>query len=112
AGKNRPRGGPGGQKRKTALANPREAPCPAAPRRRVARRAPRPAKSAGSGGGPSFDDLVRPRQQRGRDGEVESSGGLQIDNRLDLRGLQDGHLGWLGTLQDASRVEAGFAVGI
>src|SRR5262245_56961839 len=47
-----------------------------------------------------FDDLVGPPQHRLRNGQPESLGGLQIDHQLKLRGLLDGKLRRLGTLED------------
>src|SRR5215813_11754342 len=60
---------------------------PFAPRRLAARRTYWPATSAGSGGDPLFDDLVRSQQERRRDGEAEGLGGLQVDD--------ESKLGWL-----------------
>src|SRR5262245_36565036 len=50
--------------------------------------------------GPLRDHLVRPRQQRRRDGQSESLGGLQVDDQLELRRLLDGKLARLGALED------------
>ena len=51
-------------------------------------------------GGRSFDDLIRAQQQRRRDREAERLGGLQVDHQLELRGLLDGEVARLGTLDD------------
>jgi hypothetical protein len=47
-----------------------------------------------------LDDLVRPLQQRLRDCEAERLGGLEVDDKLELRWLFDGKIGGLGALQD------------
>src|SRR5262249_60804762 len=52
-------------------------------------------------GYPLFDHLIRPQQQRRRDGEAEGLGGLQIDDELELGGLLDGKVRRLGALEDA-----------
>jgi len=33
----------------------------------------------------SFDQLIRPQQQRRRDGEAERLGGLEVDDQLEFR---------------------------
>src|SRR5215467_7542263 len=45
-----------------------------------------------------FNDLIRPQQQRRRDGEAERLGGLEIDDQLELVGLLDGQVAGLGAL--------------
>src|SRR5262249_33101054 len=69
----------------------------AAPPRRAARRAPQPARSAGSGGGPSFDDLVRPPQRRRRDRQAKGLGGLEGEQELGRRRLLDRNLARAGS---------------
>jgi hypothetical protein len=69
-----------------------------APRPRAARRRLRPATSPGSGGGPSFDHVLRAQQQRRRDRETERLGGLEVDHELELRRLLDGRVGGLSAL--------------
>ena len=46
--------------------------------------APRPQSSAATLG-PSFDHLIRPQQQRRRDGQAKRFGGFEIDRQLELR---------------------------
>jgi hypothetical protein len=48
----------------------------------------------------SFDHLIRPREQRRRDREVEGLGGLQIDDQLELGWLIDGEIARFGSFQD------------
>ena len=48
----------------------------------------------------SFDDLVGAGEDRGRDGEAESLGGLQIHNQFESCGLLDREVGRFLTLQD------------
>src|SRR4030095_5770031 len=60
----------------------------AAPRRRAARRGGRQHQQETSAA-PSFDHLIRPRQQQRGDGEAEGFGGLEVDDQLELRGLLD-----------------------
>ena len=48
-----------------------------------------PARSAGSGGGPSLDHLIRACQQRRREGEAEGLGGLRRGERTGHRGQQE-----------------------
>src|SRR5215813_5476583 len=49
---------------------------------------------------PLLDHLIRPRQQRWRDGQAEGLGGLEVDDELELRGLLDRQVRWLGSLED------------
>src|SRR4030095_6401489 len=51
----------------------------------------------------SLDDLIRPRQQRGRDREAEGFGGLEVDDESELRRLLDRQVGWLGALENLRR---------
>src|SRR5207247_178208 len=48
----------------------------------------------------SFKHLVGAGEHRGRDGETQSLGGLEVDYQLELRGLLDGQVGGLGALED------------
>jgi hypothetical protein len=48
----------------------------------------------------SIDDLIRPQQQRRRDGEAEGLGGLRIDDQLELARLLDGNVSGLGAPED------------
>src|SRR6266700_6332621 len=52
----------------------------------------------------SFDQLVGAGEQRGRHGEPESAGGLQVDGKLEFGWSLDGKVGWLGALKDAIHV--------
>jgi len=54
-------------------------------------------------------DLIRPRQQRRRDGEAEGLGGLEVDNQLELGRLLDGQITRFDPLQDPVHVESGAA---
>jgi hypothetical protein len=47
----------------------------------------------------SFDDLIRPQQQRRRDGEAEGLRGFEVDDELEFRRLLDGEIGGLGSLK-------------
>src|SRR5215470_6505127 len=49
---------------------------------------------------PSLDHLIRPRQQRRRDRQAESLGGLEVDHQLELGGLLDGEAGRLRAFED------------
>src|SRR5262245_14880406 len=52
-------------------------------------------KVARRGGGVNFalfEHLIRPQQQRRRDGEAESLGGLEVDRQLELHRLRDGQV--------------------
>src|SRR6185436_18650408 len=61
--------------------------------------APRP-PSGGMRGGPSFDYLIRPREQRGRNRQAEGLGGLEVDDELELGWLFDRQVGRLRALED------------
>jgi hypothetical protein len=66
---------------KALIENPLEATFPpAALRRRAAWRGHQPARSAGSGGGPLFDHLIRPLEECRRDRQAEGLRGLEIDD--------------------------------
>ncbi len=56
---------------------------------------------------PSFNNLIRPQQQRRRDRKAESLRGFEIDDQLELRGLLDGEVGGPGALEDAARCRPG-----
>jgi hypothetical protein len=77
--------------------------------RRAAQRGHRPERSAGSGGGPSFDDLIRLQEQRRRDHQAKGLGGLEIDDELEGRGLLDGKVAGLGPFQDLVHLACGAA---
>src|SRR5215467_7890883 len=66
----------------------------------------------GTCGGSSLDHLIRPCQQRGRDRETESFGGLEVDDELELGGLLDRQVGRLGTFQDLVHVQSSTLVQI
>jgi hypothetical protein len=42
-----------------------------------------------------LDDLIRPNQERLRDGDAKRLGGLDVDDQLELRGLLDGQIAGL-----------------
>jgi len=48
----------------------------------------------------SLDHLIRPRQQRGRDGEAEGLGGPHVHEQTKRRWLLDREIGGLGPLED------------
>src|SRR5262249_23556388 len=60
--------------------------------------------------GESLNYLIRPRQQRRRDGQAEGLGGLEVDDQLELGGLLDGEVGGLGTLEDLVDKRCGAAI--
>jgi hypothetical protein len=49
----------------------------------------------------SFHDLIRNRQQRGRDFETERLGGLEVDRQLELGGRLRWEIGRASALQNA-----------
>src|SRR5262245_6252352 len=53
---------------------------------------------------PSFEHLIRPRQQRGRDGEAEGLGRFKVDDELERGRLFDWEVGGLRTLEDLIHV--------
>src|SRR5215468_6582608 len=55
----------------------------------------------------SVDDLIRPQQQRLRDGEPERLGGLEVDDQRELRGLLDRQVTGLGALEDLVDIDSG-----
>src|SRR5687767_3921633 len=48
---------------------------------------------------PSFDDVIRPLQQRGRDRQPERRGCLEVDDELELGRLLDGKISGLRALE-------------
>jgi len=56
-----------------------------------------------------FNDLIRPQQQRRRDGEAEGLGGLEVDHQFELRRLFDRKVGGLGAFKNSSDVGSGAA---
>src|SRR4030095_4908034 len=56
-----------------------------------------------------LDHLIRPRQQRGRDGEAEGLGGLEVDHEFKLGRLLHRQITGFGPLQDPVHVESGAA---
>ena len=56
---------------------------------------------------PLFDHPVGAQQDRRRNGEAEGVGGLQVDDKLELRGLLDGEVGGLGALENLVYVGRG-----
>src|SRR5437667_11388517 len=50
--------------------------------------------------GPSLDHLVRAQQQRLRDVQAERFRSLEVDDQLELRGLQDGQIGGFRPLEN------------
>src|SRR5262249_9081952 len=72
----------------------------AAPRRRAAwREAPHPCQQ-GTSDGRSLNNLIRPPQQGRRDRQAEGSGGLEVDDELELRRLLHRQVGGLRALED------------
>jgi hypothetical protein len=47
-----------------------------------------------------FDHLIRPRQERGRNGETEGLGAFEVDDEFELAWLLDREIGGLGALED------------
>jgi hypothetical protein len=47
-----------------------------------------------------LNKVIRPPQQRRRDRQTDSLGGLEVDDQLELRRLLDGQVGGLGALED------------
>src|SRR5262245_36524762 len=61
---------------------------------------------------PLLDDLISPSEHRGRDGEAEGLGGLEVDHERKLGWLLDGQVGWLGALEDPVDEDGGSAKGV
>jgi hypothetical protein len=49
-----------------------------------------------------FNHLVRSQQQRLRNGDADSLGGLHVDHEFELRGLLNGEIGGLRAFQNLS----------
>ena len=60
----------------------------------------RKARRRGVSSAPLLNDLIRPQEQRRRDGEAERLRGFEVDDQFELRGLLDWQVGGLGTMQD------------
>jgi hypothetical protein len=58
----------------------------------------------------SFDHLIGAAEQRERDGETEHLRGLEVDEQLDLRGLNDRQVGRLVAFENPAGVDAGLTV--
>src|ERR1044072_5946954 len=54
----------------------------------------------------SFDHLVGAGEQCGWDFEAELPGSFEIDNQLESGGLHNGQLGWFGSLENATGINA------
>src|ERR1700738_230452 len=59
----------------------------------------------------SVDDFVGEREERGRDGEAERLGGLEVDHQLERDRLHDGKIGSLGAFENPARIDAGLLIG-
>ena len=62
-----------------------------------------------NGHGRLFDHLIGAGKQRGRHGEVERFGGLEVDCQLEFRGYFDWQLTWLFAAQYSIDIECGTA---
>src|SRR5262249_35726068 len=60
----------------------------------------------------SLDHLVSPQQQRGRDGQAEGLGRLEVDDQLKLGGLFDWEISGFRTLKDLYYVGSGASIEI
>jgi hypothetical protein len=60
--------------------------------------------STASLGAGLFDDLVRLGREIRRHLDAERFGGLEIDDELELSGLHNRQVGWLGAFQDFGHV--------
>ena len=59
-----------------------------------------------------FDDLIRPQQQRRRDGEAERLGDLEVDDQLELRRLLYGQVGRLCALENLIHVDGSMSANL
>src|SRR5215470_13776081 len=59
-----------------------------------------------------FDDLIRPLQERRRDGEAEGLGGLEIDDELEFCRLLDREVCRLCPTQDLRHIGSGASIEI
>src|SRR5262249_47552948 len=59
-----------------------------------------------------FDDLIRPQQERRRDGEAEGLGGFEVDDELEFRRLLDGKVGGLCALEDLVHVDGSMSANL
>src|SRR5437899_8690944 len=57
----------------------------------------------------SFNDLIRPPQNRLRDRDAECLGRLEVDHQLELHRLFDGKVGGLGAPEDLVDITGGAA---
>src|SRR5712692_661185 len=73
---------------------------PVAPRRRAARRGGYRPSCRGKPAEALLNDLIRPLQERFRDGQPERLGRLEVDDQVNLRRLLHGDVGRLGALED------------
>jgi len=65
--------------------------------------------ASNSSGGDLLDHLIRPRQQSRRNREAERLGGLEVDDKLELRRLFDAEVGRFHALEDSRNVARGGA---
>src|SRR5262249_46083760 len=59
-----------------------------------------------------LDHLVSAGEQRRRHGEADRPGSLQIDDELELGGLQDREVCWFFALEDAAGINTDLAIAI
>jgi len=57
-----------------------------------------------------FDHLVGAGKKRLRQFHPKSIGGLQVDDKIELRGLRHRQIGWFRTLEDAAGIDAHLAI--
>ena len=72
------------------------------------RSSPPRARTAGS----LFYDLIRPQQERRRDGEAKRFGGLCVDDKLERRRLLDGKVGRLCALEDLVYIDGSMSANL
>src|SRR5215471_835279 len=60
----------------------------------------------------SFDHLLGDREHARRDGEPERLGSFQVDNQLELGGLNDRHIGRLLAFEDTPYIQPALAVAV